>query len=105
MSEAAAASTIKGLWLAVAASVCFALQAVYFEMVSNEEEGEGQSIWWQSIQAGVYGVLANAALLAVLGDSLNGPSVPAGGCFDLGAAGWRASTQAICQLVAFVDLL
>ena len=44
-------------------------------MVSNEVEGEGQSIWWQSIQAGVYGVLANAALLMVLGDSLNTPAV------------------------------
>jgi drug/metabolite transporter (DMT)-like permease len=111
LSAAAAASTVRGLWLAVAASICFALQAVYFEMVTNEQEGVGQSIWWQSIQAGVYGVLANVALLIVLGDSL-GQRSPASaeelGCFGLGPAGWRAvlvvSAADITMNVAFKTL-
>ena len=87
LSAAAAASTVRGLWLAAAASIAFALQAVYFELVSNEAEGEGQSVWWQSIQAGVYGVLANVALLALFGDVLGSGAQGPAGCFGLGRAG------------------
>lgn len=92
LSAAAASSTIRGLCFAVAASVCFALQGVYFELVSNETEGRGQSIWWQSIQGGVYGVLANIVLLVMLGDTSIGQrsTTSSAECFSISPAGWRA---------------
>lgn len=92
LSAAAASSTVRGLWLAVAASFCFALQGVFFELVSNETEGSSQSIWWQNIQTGVYGVLANVVLLMALGDSSVAQRSPTSSldCFYIGPAGWRA---------------
>ena len=67
-------------------------QGVYFELVSNEAEGSSQSIWWQNIQAGVYGVLANVLLLMIFGDTTLGQRSSSDGfaCFDLGPIGWRA---------------
>eukprot|EP01050_Picozoa_sp_SAG11_P001741 SAG11_NODE_80_length_17731_cov_13.985254_8_plen_228_part_00 len=95
-----------------------ALNGVYFELVSKEGKGLGQSVLWQNVQASVWGVLVNVVLLMTFGAEIGGgdggpspergpsPELIAshiggdrevvkalrGGCLDLGAAGWVAVT-------------
>jgi drug/metabolite transporter (DMT)-like permease len=97
-----AESTLRGLGLAVGASLCFAAQAVYFELVSSESASAArQSVHWQNVQASACGVVANLLLLALLGGGggHEGPSDDGHGgmiCIGLGSR----ALVAVCAVAA-----